>query len=343
MTTRASAPARSGGHAAGSPGADDQAPILRVTGLSVRFPKRYGTVAVLDEIDLDVHSSECVAVVGESGCGKSLLGLAMLGLLPNGAVPTGSVEVCGHAIGSRRRRVANREARRVRGTEISMVYQDATTSLNPAMTVGAQLRQALAMTKGRRDVNQLLASVHLADPDRIARSYSFELSGGQRQRALIALALARNPKIVVADEPTSALDVTIQAHIIELLRDLQSREGFALILISHDLALVSQIATRVAVLYAGRVVEEGGVRDVLAAPQHPYTIGLLEASASLEEGRRKLAQIPGRVPRPEEFSDGCRFAPRCSWATEECASRPVLSPIGSSQAACFHPQNRDAE
>lgn len=313
-------------------------PVLRIAGLSVSFPHRYGTVPVLDGIDLIVYPSECVAVVGESGCGKSLLGLSALGLLPNGAASTGTVEVCGYSLGSGSRRAMNRAAKHVRGTKISMIYQDATTSLNPAMTIGSQLRQVLALSKSDRDVNDLLTSVHLDNPDRIAASYTFELSGGQRQRALIALALAREPLIVVADEPTSALDVTIQAHVIELLRDLQSREGFALVLISHDLALISQIATRVTVLYAGRVVEEGAVGDVLSAPHHPYTLGLLKASASLEEGQRSLAQIPGRVPRPEEFSEGCRFVPRCAWATEICATRPELTNVGSSRAACFHPR-----
>jgi peptide/nickel transport system ATP-binding protein len=326
-----------------SGGSGAPSPVLRIDELSVTFPARYGKVPVLDEISLDVYSSECVAVVGESGCGKTLLGLASLGLLPNGAVSRGNIEVCGEAIQSRHKRTANRTARRVRGSTISMIYQDATTSLNPAMTVGAQLRQAVALAKSQRNVEELLSSVHLDNAHRIAKSYPFELSGGQRQRALIALALARDPKVVIADEPTSALDVTIQAHIIDLLRDLQSREGFALVLISHDLALVSQIATRVAVLYAGRVVEEGGVREVLATPHHPYTVGLLRASASLEEGNRVLAQIRGRVPRPEEFPPGCRFAPRCLWATEECSARPELLPIGTSRAACFHPRLRDGE
>jgi peptide/nickel transport system ATP-binding protein len=341
MTSDAAETSRAAAGASGGPGG--QPPVLRIAGLSVRFPARYGKVPVLDEINLDLYSSECVAIVGESGCGKSLLGLASLGLLPNGAVPTGTIEVGGELIQSGHRRAANRAAKLVRGTTISMIYQDATTSLNPAMTVGAQLRQAAALAKSKRNVEELLSTVHLDNPHRIAKSYAFELSGGQRQRALIALALARDPKIIIADEPTSALDVTIQAHIIDLLRDLQSREGFALVLISHDLALVSQIATRVAVLYAGRVVEEGDVGDVLASPHHPYTLGLLEASASLEEGRRTLAQIPGRVPRPEEFSPGCRFAPRCSWATEECSTRPELLPIGTSRAACFHPRLKEGE
>ena len=341
MTSDAAETSRAEADLGGGPGG--QSPVLRMAALSVRFPARYGKVPVLDEISLDVYSSECVAVVGESGCGKTLLGLASLGLLPNGAVSTGSIEVCGELIQSRHRRAANRAARRVRGTTISMIYQDATTSLNPAMTVGAQLRQAIALAKSHRNVEDLLSSVHLDNARRIAKSYAFELSGGQRQRALIALALARDPKIVIADEPTSALDVTIQAHIIDLLRDLQSREGFALVLISHDLALVSQIATRVMVLYAGRVVEEGDVREVLATPRHPYTVGLLKASASLEEGSRVLAQIPGRVPRPEEFSPGCRFAPRCSWATEECSTRPELEPVGTARAACFHPRLKGGE
>jgi oligopeptide/dipeptide ABC transporter ATP-binding protein len=307
---------------------------LAIDEVSVTFPGRYGGVHVLDRINLEVRASECLAIVGESGCGKSLLGLATLGLLPVGADWSGRIVVCGTEFTTETRRAVQS----LRGSTISMVYQDATTSLNPSMTIGAQLRQVLGLSKSARDPQELLKSVHLDDPERVSQSYPFELSGGQRQRALIALALARDPRVVVADEPTSALDVTIQAHLVELLRDLQEAQGFALVLISHDLALISQIATRVAVLYAGRVVEEGMVSDVLRNPRHPYTRGLVEASASLEAAAgTELKQIPGRVPPPEEFSDGCRFRPRCQWATDQCAERPPMVSAGASQVACFHP------
>ncbi len=309
---------------------------LKIEDLGITFPGRYGGVQVLDGVNLEVHTSECLAIVGESGCGKSLLGLAALGLLPVGAAWTGRVEVCGTEFTAKSRHAIQG----LRGSTISMVYQDATTSLNPSMTIGTQLRQVLALSNSSRDQDELLRSVHLDDSERVSKSYPFELSGGQRQRALIALALARDPRVVVADEPTSALDVTIQAHLVELLRDLQEEKGFALVLISHDLALISQIATRVAVLYAGRVVEEGLVSEVLSNPRHPYTRGLVEASASLEAvAGTPLAQIPGRVPPPEEFASGCRFRPRCEWATEACMQRPELLEIGSSHVACFHPRS----
>lgn len=314
--------------------ADQGTVALSVKDLAITFPGRYQGVRVLDDVDLTVHASECLAVVGESGCGKTLLGLACLGLLPVGAEWTGSVEVCGTTFTARSQSVVQR----LRGSTISMVYQDATTSLNPAMKIGAQLRQVLKLSKSSRPQEDLLRAVHLDDPQRVLKSYPFELSGGQRQRCLIALALAQDPQVVVADEPTSALDVTIQAHLVELLKDLQRERRFALVLISHDLALISQIATRVAVLYAGRVVEAGPIADVFTAPRHPYTRGLVAASASLEaEAGQQLAQIPGRVPSPEDFADGCRFQPRCTSATEQCLKRPELMTIGRSQVACFHP------
>jgi peptide/nickel transport system ATP-binding protein len=307
---------------------------LQVRELAITFPGRYDEVRVLDGIDLTVHESECLAIVGESGCGKSLFGLAALGLLPLGAEWTGSVEVCGTTFTAKTRS----EMRALRGSTIAMVYQDATTSLNPAMTIGAQLRQVLKLSKSAREEQELLRWVQIDEPERVLKSYPFELSGGQRQRCLIALALARDPRVVVADEPTSALDVTIQAHLVELLKQLQRERGFALVLISHDLALISQIASRVAVLYAGRVVEEGLVSEVLSAPRHPYTRGLVAASMSLEaDAGQPLAQIPGRVPPPEDFADGCRFRPRCSSATDHCEERPELLTIGNSRVACFHP------
>ncbi|AYY11970.1 ABC transporter ATP-binding protein [Actinobacteria bacterium YIM 96077] len=311
------------------------APLLAVRELCVRFPRRYGDVAVLDRVDLTIDAGEVVAVVGESGCGKSLLGLAAADLLPRSAAVTGTVAFDGQDV----RAMSRRERRQMRGAGIGVVYQDALTSLNPGMSAGAQLRQVCKLGSSSSP-EELLASVGLEDTERIMRARPYQLSGGQRQRVLIAIALARDPQLVIADEPTTALDVTIQKHVVELLRSLQRSRNFALMFISHDLALVSELATRTAVMYAGQLVESGPTRDILARPRHPYTAGLLESSRSLDECWPTLASIPGSVRQPADFLAGCRFRDRCGNATERCAHRPVLEVDGTAgerYLACFHP------
>lgn len=312
-------------------------PLLAVRDLHVRFPKRYGDVAVLDGIDLEVRPGETVAVVGESGCGKSLLGLAAANLLPSTATWTGSVEFEGRDV----RRMSRQARRRMRGAGVGVVYQDAMSSLNPGMTVGAQLRQICKLGSSSTP-EDLLVSVGLTETARILHARPYQLSGGQRQRVLIALALARDPAIVIADEPTTALDVTIQRQVIELLQGLQDSRHFALVFISHDLALVSQVAHRTVVLYAGQVVESGPTDEVLARPRHHYTAGLLRASVSLEERWDLLAAIPGRVSPPTEFVAGCRFQERCPSATHHCTTRPALTGA-SRKIACHHPISGEAE
>jgi peptide/nickel transport system ATP-binding protein len=307
-------------------------PVLALTDVDVRFPQRYGEIGVLDAVTARVAPGECVAVVGESGCGKSLLGLAAADLLPRGATRTGVVAFQGRDIA----RLGRRERRAIHGAGIGIVYQDALTSLNPGMTIGVQLRQVCRLGASATPV-ELLADVGLHDSARILGSRPGELSGGQRQRVMIAIALARDPALVIADEPTTALDVTVQAQIVELLRSLQRSRGFALVFISHDLALVSQFAQRIVVMYAGQVVEAGLTAEVLARPRHPYTRGLVGASLSLDARGARLTPIPGVVGQPTEFASGCRFRERCERADERCASRPAAVDVDGRSVACFHP------
>jgi peptide/nickel transport system permease protein len=308
--------------------------LLTVEDLRIRMPGAYGDVELVAGMDLSVAPGECVGLVGESGCGKTLTGLATMGLLPRGAEVEGEVRWRGvELLGA-----PDRERRALLGRELAMVYQDALLSLNPSMTVRRQLQQVLGRQR-RGEVEPLLEQVSLPDPARIARAYPFQLSGGQRQRVLIALALARGADLLIADEPTTALDETVQAQVVELIDELRETRDFAMLLISHDLALVAHIASRVLVMYAGQLVEEGPVERLIDDPRHPYTEGLLACITSLEERRRPAASVPGSVPSPDAFNGGCRFAPRCSRATAECtASPPPLEPVaGGGRVACYHP------
>jgi peptide/nickel transport system ATP-binding protein len=305
--------------------------ILAVSDLTVRFPQRYGDVAVLDGVSLSIGPGESLAIVGESGCGKSLLGLAAANMLP----PTAQVGGQVHFRGRDLYRLRGRERRAVRGAGIGIVYQDALTSLNPGMSIGAQLRQVCRLGSPYTP-SDLLDAVGLPDA-RILKAKPYQLSGGQRQRVLIALALAREPALLIADEPTTALDVTVEAKIIELLQRLQAELDFALLFISHDLAIVSQLCHQVAVMYGGQLVETGPTPQILANPRHPYTAGLLAASSSLDEGHGTLSTIPGFVHPPTEFPSGCRFRDRCAHAEDDCAVRPVLSSADARRLACHHP------
>jgi peptide/nickel transport system permease protein len=316
-------------------------PLLAVEGLSVGFPEVYGDVSVLDQVSFSVALGETVGLVGESGCGKSLLGLSIMGLEPRGARVEGAVRLGGRDL----RGLSGREHRAVLGSDVAMIYQDALTSLNPGLTIKAQMALVLR-ERTERPLPELLEMVALADSARVLSAYPHQLSGGQRQRVLIAMALAGRPSLVVADEPTTALDVTVQAQVMELIASLRQEIGFALLFVSHDLGLVSRIADRVLVMYAGNVIEDAPVRDVVAAPRHPYTAGLLAASLSLEEGRERLAQIPGVVPSPGEFPTACRYRTRCPRATEVCGevAPPLVDPAGGvHRVACHHPlHGRDA-
>jgi peptide/nickel transport system permease protein len=306
--------------------------VLSVENLAIGFEARHGGVDIVDGIGFDVHPGEVLGLVGESGCGKSLTALAVMGLEPKGA------RVRGHVRFEQRQLVGEpmRVRRRLLGHEMAMVYQDALSSLNPAMTIRAQLKQ-LVRRGGRQTPAELLALVGL-DPERTLRSYPHELSGGQRQRVLIAMALSRGPKLIVADEPTTALDVTVQAQIITLLLKLREELGFALILVSHDLALVADVTDRVVVMYGGQIVETGVTADLVEAPAHHYTRGLLGSVLSLESAAERMTQIKGVVPAPADFPAGCRFADRCPLASEVCRTRaPDLLGSRTHTAACHHP------
>jgi peptide/nickel transport system permease protein len=307
-------------------------PVLAVENLAIGFPGRHRGVDIVDGVSFDVHPGEVLGLVGESGCGKSLTALTVMGLQPKGARIRGQVRFGQRDLLAEPMRVR----RRLLGHEMAMVYQDALSSLNPAMTIRAQLRQ-LVRRGGRRSPRELLALVGL-DPERTLRSYPHELSGGQRQRVLIAMALSRDPRLIVADEPTTALDVTVQAQVMELLLRLRAELGFALVLVSHDLALVADVTDRVVVMYGGQIVESGVTADLVAAPAHHYTRGLLGSVLSLESAEERLTQIKGVVPAPADFPAGCRFADRCPLATEVChATAPVLAGTPTHTAACHHP------
>ncbi|GGL68851.1 ABC transporter [Streptomyces fumigatiscleroticus] len=310
----------------------DGQPVLAVENLSIGFDDRHGGVDIVDGVGFEVHPGEVLGLVGESGCGKSLTALTVMGLEPRGA------RVRGHVRFAQRQLVGEpmRVRRRLLGHEMAMVYQDALSSLNPAMTIRAQLGQ-LVRRGGRRTPAELLTMVGL-DPERTLRSYPHELSGGQRQRVLIAMALSRDPRLIVADEPTTALDVTVQAQVMELLLRLRAELGFALVLVSHDLALVADVTDRVAVMYGGRIVETGVTADLVEAPAHHYTRGLLGSVLSLESGQERMTQIKGVVPAPADFPPGCRFADRCPLASEVCrTTAPGPRGTAAHTAACHHP------
>ncbi|MFG3143403.1 dipeptide/oligopeptide/nickel ABC transporter permease/ATP-binding protein [Streptomyces sp. NPDC048243] len=307
-------------------------PVLAVERLAIGFDGRHGGVDIVDGISFDVYPGEVVGLVGESGCGKSLTALTVMGLEPKGARVRGQVRFDGRQLVGEPMRVR----RRLLGHEMAMVYQDALSSLNPAMTIRAQLKQVVRRG-GRRGAAELLELVGL-DAGRTLRSYPHELSGGQRQRVLIAMALSREPRLIVADEPTTALDVTVQAQVMELLLRLRAELDFALVLVSHDLALVSAVTDRVVVMYGGQIVETGVTADVVESPAHHYTRGLLGSVLSLESAAERMTQIKGVVPSPADFPAGCRFADRCPLAGEVCRSTaPVLVGPPTHTAACHRP------
>lgn len=283
----------------------DVPPLLEVKNLSIAFP-RHGDVDVVDDISFSVRPGETLALVGESGCGKSITSLVVMGLLDPRARIKGEILFEGKNLLT----LNERERNALRGKGIAMIYQDALSSLNPAMLIRAQMKQ-LTSRGGTRTAEDLLELVGL-DAERTLSAYPHELSGGQRQRVLIAMALTRDPKLVIADEPTTALDVTVQKQVVELLDKLRQELGFAMVFVSHDLALVAEISHRIAVMYAGQIVEQGTSLDILTQPVHEYTRGLLGAVLSIEAGAARLHQVRGTVPSPREFPKGDRFAPRSS-------------------------------
>ena len=296
-------------------------PVLEVKGLSIAFPAQHGDVDIVDNVSFSVRPGETMGLVGESGCGKSITSMAVMGLLPPTARITGEIAFKGRDILA----MTPAEHNALRGHEMSMIYQDALSSLNPSMLIRSQMKQ-LTRRGGTRSAEELLELVGL-DPARTLRSYPHELSGGQRQRVLIAMALTRDPALVIADEPTTALDVTVQKQVIDLLGELRERLGFAMVFVSHDLALVAKVAHRITVMYAGQVVEQAATSELLTNPVHEYTRGLLGAVLSIESGSQRLHQVRGTVPSPGEFVRGDRFAPRSSHPGVGLNTRPVLKPV----------------
>ena len=317
-------------------------PVLSVRDVHVEVRTPRGPVEILRGVDLEVDRGETVAVVGESGSGKSFTALTVAGLLPSAAsVTSGAVELEGRDL------LGLRESQRraVRGAEIGMVYQDPMTSLNPVMRIGRQVTEALtahgwSRAEARARAVEVLGEVGLPSPERLLRLYPHQLSGGMRQRVLIACAIAPRPKVLIADEPTTALDVTIQQQILELVADLRDEYGLAVVWITHDLGVVARIADRVAVMYAGRVVERGRIRPVYAAPQHPYTDGLLRSIPTEADAHQKpLPQVGGTPVSLSALPPGCPFGPRCPEHRAMCdAEEPPLLDRGESAAACWVPR-----
>ena len=322
-------------------------PLLDVENLEVRFWTRRGTVHAVNDISFALSPGETLGIVGESGCGKSVTALALMGILPRaGRVTAGTVRYGGRDLYTQ----SDSEWQRFRGKEIAMIFQDPMTSLNPVLTVGSQLREAidahLDLSKGESSdrVVELLDRVGIPHAKARAKDYPHQFSGGMRQRVMIAIALACEPKVLIADEPTTALDVTIQAQILDLLRDLVTERDTALILITHDLGVVAGMCERIQVMYAGTVVETGSARPIFASPRHPYTLGLLQSVPRLDTGRRQALQpIEGSPPNMLSEPASCPFAPRCRYAQEDClAALPLLRDVGPEQrAACFHPAPAD--
>ncbi len=315
-------------------------PLLEVEDLRVEFPTRRGVLVAVDGISFAIEEGEVLGVVGESGAGKSLTGMSIIGLLePPGRVAAGRVRLDGRRIDN----LAPEAMRRIRGKQIGAVFQDPLTSLNPLYTIGRQLVETISthLDLGERAARsralELLSEVGIPAPERRIDSYPHEFSGGMRQRVVIALALAANPRLLIADEPTTALDVSIQAQIIALLKRLCREHGTAVMLVTHDMGVIAETADRVAVMYAGRIAEIGSVRDVIQAPRHPYTEGLMGSIPTMAERRDRLVQIEGAMPRLTEIPPGCAFGPRCPKVFPRCRSqRPeLMATAGSSRAACW--------
>ncbi|WP_349368564.1 ABC transporter ATP-binding protein [Salinarimonas sp.] len=328
--------------------------LLEVENLRVTIPTEAGDAPILEGVDLALDRGERLGIVGESGCGKSMTALAVMGLLPKAARVSGAIRLDGRNL----LEASEREMQAIRGRRIAMVFQEPMTALNPVKTIGAQIAESLVLhlrlskAEAAARARELLDRVGLPGPRFSLDLYPHQLSGGQRQRVVIAIALACDPDILVADEPTTALDVTIQAQILDLLRDLVAETGMGLVLITHDLGVVEETAERMMVMYAGRVVESGRTDDVFGHMAHPYTRGLFSASprsallgaARDARGRkRRLLAIPGQVPDPLHRPAGCAFAPRCPRAQGDCRiAPPPLAPLGASErrdhrAACLHP------
>jgi oligopeptide/dipeptide ABC transporter ATP-binding protein len=316
--------------------------MLSVQGMSVEFPTLRGVVNAVTDVSFSLHAGETLSIVGESGCGKSTVAMSILGLL----AMKSRCRISGHVLleGNDLTAMSQHQMRKVRGNGIGMIFQDPMMALNPVFTVGWQIDESLKLHLGlstaaaRRRSIELLDLVGIPSPSERYDQYPHNLSGGMRQRVMIAMALACQPKVLIADEPTTALDVTIQAQVLALINRLKKEMGMAVLLITHDLGVVWEVADRVAVMYAGRKVEEADVDDLFHAPAHPYTQGLLRAASWRNDSSGRLSEIGGTVPSPLAMPPGCSFAPRCSRATAKCATKPPPLVGTVRQFACYHPE-----
>ena len=317
------------------------APLLQVKDLRVEFATRHATLVALDGVSFDIQAGEILGVVGESGAGKSLTGASIIGLLdPPGRIAAGEI----HFEGRRIDNLSQDEMRKVRGRYIGAIFQDPLTSLNPLYTVGQQLVETIQThlhfdaAAARRRAIQLLEETGIPAAGQRIDQYPHQFSGGMRQRVVIALALAAEPRLIVADEPTTALDVSIQAQIIALLKRLCKEHGAAVMLVTHDMGVIAETCDRVAVMYAGRIVEIGPVQDVIHSAAHPYSLGLMGSIPAMGEDRQRLLQIDGVMPRLNAIPSGCAFHPRCPKVFDRCReARPELTPAGPTRAACWLP------
>jgi len=313
--------------------------LLEVKNLVVEFPNRRGTLRAIDNISFDIAPGEILGVVGESGAGKSLTGASIIGLLePPGRIASGEVLLEGQRID----KLNNDQLRHIRGRKIGAIFQDPLTSLNPLYSVGKQLTETIqahlpvSNAEARKRAIDLLKDTGIPAAEQRIDHYPHQFSGGMRQRVVIALALAAEPKLIVADEPTTALDVSIQAQIISLLKNICKNRGAAVMLITHDMGVIAETCDRVAVMYAGRIVEIGPVHEVINRPAHPYTAGLMASIPDITQDREYLNQIDGAMPRLNAIPEGCAFNPRCPKAFDRCKTeRPVLAHAGATRAACW--------
>jgi peptide/nickel transport system ATP-binding protein len=314
--------------------------LLEIEGLTTAFATRAGELRAVEDVSFHVEAGEIVGLVGESGSGKSVTGFSILGLVdPPGRIVSGSVRLDGRELVG----LDHAALRAVRGREIAMVFQDPSATLNPVLTIGAQMRLALAAHETLRRAEadgravEVLTTVGIPDAARRLENYPHQFSGGMRQRVAIAIALLNRPRLIICDEPTTALDVSIQAQILTEMKSLAARLGTAMIWISHDLATVSSVASRLLVMYAGRLIEEGPVADVLRSPRHPYTHGLLKSLPGSAVPGADLLQIPGSMPSLVALPDGCTFRPRCERSSAACLAMPALTTTGARRVRCHHP------
>ena len=314
--------------------------LLDVSGLTTRFATRAGSLNAVEDVSFTVAEGEIVGLVGESGSGKSVTGFSILGLIdPPGRIVSGSVKLNGRELVG----LSHAELRSMRGREIAMVFQDPSATLNPVLTISTQMRLAIAAHESLGDAAararciEVLGAVGIPDAARRIEAYPHQFSGGMRQRVAIAIALLNRPKLIICDEPTTALDVSIQAQILTEMKSLAARLGTAMIWISHDLATVSSVASRILVMYAGRLIEAGPIAEVLRQPRHPYTRGLLGSLPGIARPGEDLVQIPGTMPSLIDLPKGCAFQPRCGFADALCATMPALRDEGARSFRCHHP------